>query len=171
MKNASAKFFALVSACALLTACFGRTSTENAAEKMLEDSGHSADVQMNADGTMKITTDEGTATTSNEMPPDWPEDVPEYPGAMVVFSGSANPADGSAGTAVVMSTTDTAAQVEAFYQAQLEGNGWTLSGTMDGGGTKIMSATKAPSRTVSVMIVGGADGKTNVTVGIEDTSR
>ena len=135
-------------------------------ERQIEqETGEDADVKMNADGTMHITTEEGTFDAgTGKMPEDWPEDAPVYSDATVQFSGSTNPATGKPGAAAVLVTSDNAADVVAFYKTELAEQGWTISSTMEAEGTTILGATKG-KRAFSLM-VGSANGQTSITIGV-----
>lgn len=144
----------------------GRKMGEKMVENMIEGaSGGNADVDM-ATGKMKVQTSEGTFEMGGDLPSDWPKDAPVYAGATVQYSGTANPATGeSGGRALVMMTSDSAADVKAFYEKELTANGWAMQGDMQGGGTIILSATKEGS-TLSLLIA-TAGNQTSITMGIE----
>jgi hypothetical protein len=148
----------------LLAGCF--SPTENAIERAIEqETGQNADVDIRADGSMKVETADGSMETGGDVPSDWPSDAPAYPGATVSFSAKKNPTDGSAGTALSLVTDDTTAEVVDFYTNALKNNGWAVQGTMNAGPTTIMAATKG-TRNISIMIA-AANDKTSITIGIE----
>ncbi len=136
---------------------------ENAIEAKM---GGNADVEIQADGQMRVETDEGTYTAGGgEVPADWPKDAPTYPDATVSYSASVNPTTGKAGSALVLVTTDDVKAVTDYYKKMLETNGWTISATMEAGATTVMGASK-DDRTLSLSISGG-QGQTSITMGIE----
>lgn len=145
-----------------LSGFMGRTMVEKAMERA---SDGKADVEMNADGTMNIKTEDGEFSTGAGTPKDWPSDIPAYAGASVTYSASTNPTDGKAGMALILSTNDSAANVKTFYETQLKNEGWKITNTMQGGGTVIMTAEK-DGRQLSLAIA-EADGKTGITIGVE----
>ncbi len=124
-----------------------------------------ADVKIGEDGAMEFTTSEGTLSTGNAVPADWPTDVPAYPGAVVQYSASVNSADGKKGSALILMTLDDVQKVSDYYKDELASQGWASAQVMQAGGTTIMSMTK-DDRTLSLAIA-GSDGKTNITFGIE----
>lgn len=124
-----------------------------------------AAVDMNADGTMEVTTEQGTLTTGTDIPKDWPSDLPTYPGATVQFSGSGMPdAGGKMGWAMVLVTTDTAAKVKAYYVEELPKNGWTIVANLDSQGSIMMGATKG--ELAMSLTAGTQDGQTAITLGV-----
>lgn len=124
-----------------------------------------ADVDMNSDGTINIETKEGSFSTGNAIPKEWPTDVPAYDGAEVTYSASASPAEGKSGMALILATNDAAEDVRSFYDAKLKLEGWTLTNTLQGGGSIVITAEK-DGRQLSV-IMNEADGKTGITLGVE----
>lgn len=163
MKSPMKNILAAGAVSLLLVAC--NSGPENAMERAIEnEAGGDADVEMNADGTMHIETDEGTYNTGNEIPADWPEDVPTYADAIVQYSASVDPVSGKPGSILVMMSTDSIEDVTEFYKNELAAQGWNLEGSMQGGGMTIMGGMK-DERQVSVMIA-GADGQTSITLAV-----
>lgn len=135
-------------------------------ESLIENSiSGEADIDMKDDGTMDITTKKGTFSTGNSVPKEWPEDVPAYAGASVTYSASANQNEGKSGMALILATDDTAADVKSFYETTLQSKGWTLTNTLEGGGSVIITAEK-DGRQLS-LVISEADGKTGITLGVE----
>ncbi len=127
--------------------------------------GKHADVKMGEDGAMQFATSEGTVSTGNAVPADWPTDVPVYPGAAVQYSASVNPSGGKKGNALILMSLDDVQKVSDYYKDALGSQGWASVQVMNAGGTMIMSMTK-DDRTLSLTIA-GSGGKTNITFGIE----
>ncbi len=140
----------------------GRTMVEKVMERA---AGDDADVNVKSDGSMDITTKDGTYSMKKGAPKDWPTDVPAYANATVTYSASTNQAEDKAGMALILMTSDTTAQVQAFYEAQLKSSGWNITNTMQGGGTVIMTAEK-DSRQLSLAIA-ESNGQTGITIGVE----
>lgn len=163
----SSKLALLMTAGLLLAAC-GQKGVENAMERQIEqDTAGNADVDVKADGSMEIQTDEGTATIGGgAMPSGWPEDVKAYAGATVTYSASMNAQTGEPGMAVVLMSTDDVATVAAYYKKELAAAGWTMGESMEASGTSILSGTK-DDRVVSLMIT-GAEGQTAITIAISE---
>ena len=162
----TASVLSLASFLILLSAC-GRNSVEQTMEQQIEQgTGGSANVDLNADGSMHVETKDGTYNTgNNQLPKDWPEDAPIFAGATIQFSGSANPSAGKPGAAAVLMTTSSAADVMAFYTAELKKQGWTVSSTMESQGTTIIGATKG-TRALSLLVGSVDGGQTSITIGV-----
>lgn len=141
------------------------------AEKTMEGvmeraSGGKAKVDMKDDGTMEVKTADGTMNVGTATVPDeWPKDAPVYPGATASYSATMNGSEGKQGLALVLMTTDSQEVVATYYKAELVKEGWTMDGTMQGGGTTILTATK-DTRTFSAAIT-ETDGRTAITIGVE----
>ena len=165
MRTLTARTMFILSAVGLLVACSRTAMIQNAVEQQggtatVSDDGKSMHVQT-SEGSMDI--------GNNTLPSDWPTDVPTYTGAQVVYSASVNPQTGQPGQAVVLQTTDSAQNVADFYKATLKKNGWNVTGTMQGGGTSVMTATKA-DRSVTVAI-SAAGELTSITLAIENGNK
>lgn len=138
---------------------------EKVVEGMMERATNGeADVDIQKDGTMKVTTDEGTYETGGDVPDEWPEDVPVYAGATVQYSGSA----ADQGMAVMLMSKDSADAVVKFYKDIMASGGWKVESTMQGGGSTIMIGTKG-SRTLSIAISGAGEAGTSIGLGVEDS--
>lgn len=148
----STSLFSILSIGLLVSGCSGSGETTQNGE-----------VNVDADGTVHVETSEGTATTANKVPSDWPSDAPAYPGADVQYSASANVEAGQQ-AALVLTTKDTAEQVVEYYKETLTGNGWSMTSTMQGGDSTLMSAEKG-DRAVSI-VIGSSEGETTVTLGV-----
>lgn len=128
-----------------------------------------ADMNIKKDGSVDITTDEGTMSTGTSMPKDWPTDIPRYPDAAITYSATMNPVDtASVRMALVLATTDPRTDVQSFYEGALKNNGWTITNTMQGGQTVIMTAEKG-ERMLSLSIA-ESDGQTSITLGIDSNA-
>lgn len=151
-----------------LSACswFGNGAAEQAMEdRIKEETGQDADVQMDEDG-MEVKTDDGTATFGGDVPADWPSDVPVYEGAKVQYTASTNPANGRPGNMMVLQSTDASDDVYAFYQQALVDNGWTVESQANAAGANTLVAKKE-GRTVSLLVTPVQDA-TAISIGIED---
>ena len=149
-----------------LFACGPRGTEEIIEDRIEEETGEDAEVDME-DGAMYIETEEGTVDVGAvSLPADWPTDVSVYEGATITQVMSVNPATGDAGRAVIFTTTDTAADVVAFYKSQLPLDGWTMEASMEAGTTTILSGAK-DERKVSLMIVWNGE-MTSVTMGLQE---
>lgn len=126
-----------------------------------------AESNQNADGSVTYTTEEGTVTVNGGgMPDTWPADAPAaYAGATFLYSGNVNPATGTAGAAIVYTTTASLSSVIEYYNARLKAEGWTVNSSNVVQGMTVITANK-DSR-VFVAYAGEANGVTQVTSGVE----
>lgn len=149
-----------------MSAFTGRKMVENMMERA---ANGEADVNVKADGTMDITTKDGTYSMGKDLPKDWPSDVPSYAGATVSYAASTNQPQDTSGMALVLLTQDSSADVQAFYEAELKSSGWDITNTMQGGGSTIMTAEK-DGRTLS-LVIAESDGQTGITLAVETTKK
>jgi hypothetical protein len=96
---------------------------------------------------------ESQYTGEQQEPAGLPEDLPLYAGAIPI-SSMASPARG---TIVNLRTTDPAASVFGWYQAELPKHGWIVERQSGAGGQHLVTAVKA-GRKVTVLITTGAAG-------------
>ncbi len=132
---------------------------KSAAERALEAAtGGDVEVTENGDETT-VTTDQGTWSTSDSLPKDFPSDVPLYANAKV--QGSLVSGDtASTGHYVGLETSDALAAVVVWYKKELEAKGWsTVTAAVVNEG-HIFSATK-DGRVLSVTI-SEADGSVSI---------
>jgi hypothetical protein len=148
----------------------GSSVAEVAVEKAIEqETGGEADVDLDLDGGMRIETEDGVVVIGAKvLPSDWPTDVPVYPGATVVSSTKATPADDEMSHALTLTTTDPPATVLTTYTTALKADGWKIGATATIGESIVLSATKE-DRQVGVQAAPAEPGKTmvNVVVGQE----
>jgi hypothetical protein len=95
---------------------------------------------------------------SNELPADFPADVPRYPNAEVKSSRSSP----KAGMSVVMSSRDPVDQVFQFLADQLAAEGWSTD-IRDTPKGKVILADKG-ERTAVTQIASAKDGTTRIRV-------
>lgn len=145
----------------LLTAC--GSPADRAAERAIENaSGGDADVDVQG-GTTRVTTSEGTVTVGEqELPADWPTDVPAYPGSTIQAAGTVN----GQGKGALFQTSDASADVVAYYKTQLAAGGWTMDTVAAMGSISVLSASKE-GRTVAIQIA-ASEGQTIITVGLDE---
>jgi hypothetical protein len=158
--------FVVIAGCKMALRSIG----QNIAEKMIEDaSGGKANMDVQ-NGSMTITTSEGTVTTgSGKVPESWPKDVPVYAGATVQFSGTNNAGTGQGGMALVLSSKEDPEVIVEYYKTTLKAGGWTVVNTMAAQGNTILLFTKG-SKALSLSIT-GASGETSITMGVQDQAR
>lgn len=155
-------FLVLMAGCRMITRSVG----EKMVEKMIENgSGVKTDVDMK-NGSMKFTNEEGTVTTGNALPDDWPKDIPTYPGATIQFSGTANPDNEAPGMATMMTTADSADAVATFYQTAMKNGGWKIESTMKMGEGTILVGSK-DTRNLSIAIGSYDNSQTSITIGVQ----
>jgi hypothetical protein len=140
----------LTAALALLgtaTGCGGTTDqlAEEAAERAAEAAGE--DVELDVDGdSVTVESEEGsvTSTAGDELPADFPEDVPLVDGT-VAFSQTLEVPDGTSWT-VLLETTGSVPDITAAATQALEGAGFTIdsetTSETDEGTTTFVSAQR-----------------------------
>lgn len=110
----------------LATSALFLSGCGNAANKVISNAT-GASVSANPDtGEMNITTSEGTASTSQSLPADFPGDLPR-PDGTVFQAITTNTADGKAWTVVWTATTPDAQAIFADLSAKLQAAGYTSS--------------------------------------------
>jgi hypothetical protein len=98
------------------------------------------------------------AVISNELPADFPQDVPRYPGAEVKSSRTSP----RAGMSVVMTTSDPPDKVSQFLADSLAAEGWSTD-IREASKGKVILADKG-ERTAVTHVVSGKDGITRIRV-------
>lgn len=145
----------------LVFGALARTTAKRALERAT-----GGKINYGADNTTTYTTDEGSVTIGgNSLPSNWPSDAPQYPGAKIQYSGSANPQTGEAGASMVFEVSATSKAVQEYYNRELTAKGWKIESTATMGSATTLGATKE-GKTFAVYIVDAGNGKVNVTVGI-----
>lgn len=127
--------------------------------------GTGTSVTPSAGGGTTYTNEEGTATVGGTTYPEsWPSDAPRYGNGSLQYSGSSNPQTGSAGAAIMFTTSDSAQTVIDFYKAELTKSGWTIESTASANGALVLAAEK-DTRTFGVWAA-TVNGQTTVTAGV-----
>lgn len=82
-------------------------------------------VKVDQNGTVEVKTKDGKASFSSkaELPANFPVDIPQYPGATVVYSFSGSSQDQVVN--VTYSSPDAAKKIVEYYTANLATQGWT----------------------------------------------
>ncbi|MHB8837169.1 MAG: hypothetical protein ACYC9Y_15875 [Candidatus Methylomirabilia bacterium] len=146
------------------------SSAEKAAERAIERAtGNKADVNISGEA-VKITGKEGGEEFSYEvsgkggvaLPKSFPEDVPRYPGAVVLSSMS----QGNAMSMVTLQTGDAPERVYEFYGAKLRGGGWDIANEVSAGQMRMISGRKE-ERQANITVIGG-EAKCTITVVYSD---
>jgi hypothetical protein len=88
-----------------------------------------------------------------KLPPDFPRDVPLYPGAEARMSL----AGGEEGMVVTLTSEDEADEVFDFYRSKLESEGWSIEGEMRFGQQAMLHCAKE-GRSASVTVSGSDEG-------------
>jgi hypothetical protein len=134
-------------------------AAERTAEEIIEGAtGGEVDIEDDG-GSVTIETEEGAVTIEGgegtDLPEDWPSDMPVYDGTITGSSSFSTP-EGDSMT-VTIETGDSVDDVLAFYQAELQSDGWTedfVADSSDGG-----------ERAVSLVV---SKGERNGTVAINE---
>jgi len=149
----------------LMKSAANKASSKVAEEAINNATGGKADVDING-ANVSVKTKEGSFSTGNKLPDDWPKDAPVYTGATVTYSGSSNPQTGESGFGAVLTTTDGSTKVVEFYKKELVSQGWTIASTQIANDTTVLGSTK-DTRSLAVSIV-EASGTTTITLGISE---
>ncbi len=111
------------------------------------DEEKAGEVKVN-EGSVTVTTDDGTATLAGgegRLAEGFPEEFPVYDGA-AVQSSTAFDGDGQAQYSAVLVTSDSMADVYAWYETQLPSSGWTIVNAVEvntaDAATSMLSATR-----------------------------
>ena len=158
--------FLMKSAANKASSMIGNKIGKKVAEEAINNAtGGKADVDING-ANVSVKTKEGSFSTGNKLPDDWPKDAPVYTGATVTYSGSSNPQTGESGFGAVLTTTDGSTKVVEFYKKELVSQGWTIASTQIANDTTVLGSTK-DTRSLAVSIV-EASGTTTITLGISE---
>lgn len=139
---------------------FSRGLNEEAIEQTTE-----GNVQVNPNGSVTYSNNQGTVSTSNNLPENWPSDAPTYLAGTIVYSGFSNQGSGG-GTAVIINTEDSVEQVRTYYKNTLVSNGWKITDEASVNGTYAIVAEKSGKKyAITIVRVGN---QTQITSGIEN---
>lgn len=136
---------------------------ENMVENAIEQStGGQAEVDLDGGtGEMTVETEAGKFTAGkNEIPENFPQDLPLYPGAEIVQTIS-----GTEAVSVVLSTGDTVSEAADYYKLKLTENDWTLVST-----TTIENATVygiEKEAMSGAVIISDTEGTTQISISLE----
>ncbi len=108
-------------------------------------------------------TDQGTFSSSNKLPADFPSDVPLYPGAKVQSSVSSAQAQGG-GHYVGLETNDAVASVAGWYKTEIVAKGWKVTLSMDADGSSLLGGSKDDRELM--VTVSGEGGKTTIGIAV-----
>lgn len=119
-----------------LAGFFGNSSTDT--EVSEEQSQQAIDDQTND---MTVKTDQGTWSTSDKLPADFPKDAPVYPGATVEGSLAAGQS-AEQGYYAGFQTKAAVADVAAWYKSEIAQQGWNIQSNASVNGATMMSGEK-----------------------------
>ncbi len=105
-----------------------------------------------------VTTDQGTWSTSDKLPNDFPADVPVYPGSTVQGSLAAGQDTSSEGHYVGLQTADSVDDVAKWYKGEIAKQGWKIQADATVNGTSVLSAEK--SGRIATVTIATESGKT-----------
>ena len=123
-KNATKKILIIVGVVVLILAVGGFVAAKFAFQKI---STLVPGLGISKDG-LSINSPDGTLKVSNQIPSDWPNDIPIYPGSKVVnsFIMNQDPAKGGSGIVLNINTDDGPQAVRDYYKKELVSNGWKI---------------------------------------------
>lgn len=149
----------------------GDTIAEKAVEKGLETATGASNIDLNEDGSVNITTKDGTMSTGDnaELPSTWPASVPTPNDATLKYAGSSTQG-GAESWSAIYESTNTAASYKTTYTETFKKAGWTISNesSFNTEGTTYASfnAEKGGYK-VSVVAVDGDNEKCALTLTVE----
>ncbi|MFH0750087.1 MAG: hypothetical protein V1917_04230 [Candidatus Gottesmanbacteria bacterium] len=122
-------------------------------------------VSLDASGKSMTIKDSKTGAEVNiggegKVPAGFPKDFPLYPGAKVEGNISGVEDKAGKGFWIILSTTDEASKVTAFYESNLSKNGWIIGSTMNIGPSSTWEVSKG---NLGGAVIVGSDEKTNGT--------
>jgi hypothetical protein len=101
----------------------------------------------------------------DELPGDFPSDVPVYEDATIISTVAGAGAQEGIHN-VSMKSADSLADVVAWYKSEIPSKGWTVEADANYGGYQVLTATKeARSLTVSIT---GADGDVVISLAVTE---
>jgi hypothetical protein len=160
----SLRSLSIISALTIVLAGCGQSTADKALENTIEKETGGAATVDTEDGTVQVTTSEGSFTAgTNTLPVDWPADIPVFKDAIVQLSGATNEEGEDGGSMAVLMTTEPAQAVMDYYTAALKENGWTIDSTMAAQGLNILTGTK-DDRAITLSVT-EAEGRTTITIG------
>ncbi|MEX0749293.1 MAG: hypothetical protein WD359_00655 [Dehalococcoidia bacterium] len=120
------------------------------------------------DGDETIDTGDGEITISDDLPDDFPDDFPIYDGADLQGSYRGE-REGIEGLVATWTTGDSAEDVSAFYEEELNGDNWTIQSQGDQGalGSFFVALNNDESKAAYVYI-GSNDDDTTIVVTVGD---
>jgi len=116
---------------------FGKSAAEQAIEAA---TGGKANIDASK-GEVTVKTDDGTWSSSDKLPANFPSDVPLYPGAKVQGSVVAAQQQGS-GHYAGLETVDTIDKVVSWYKAEVVAKGWQVTANFEAGGGVMIGGSK-----------------------------
>lgn len=149
---------------------FGCSSvSERVVEDAMEQEGNeNVDVDMNRDGSMEIESDTVKVTTGQNIPADWPQDIPLLPGATIESSMfGTNKETNEVGGMITLSTEMSPQDALDFYADALGSDGWTETARATMGPSSVLSMTKDGRATAVMVQSDGAKSSVTLTIGNE----
>ena len=109
----------------------------------------------------------GEINVGEGVPDAFPDDFPVYPGADSK-GGYSGEQDGQQGVVALWETGDSAEDVVAFYEEQLDGDPWASEGSFNSAGTSIISFTNDSANQAGGVSISEVDGTTTISVFLGD---
>lgn len=103
-------------------------------------------------------------TQAMQLPNNYPEDIPIYPGATVELAIPVLAATAPTDYSVTLVARARFQDVVAFYDRELSTNGWTIGKQSDRDGAAARQGLKRPAK-VAVTISARKDGTTSIVIG------
>lgn len=148
--------------------CGGSDAAEKLTEKAIEEGTGAQDVDIDADGNVKVTDEDGNTTefgTSAELPEEWPSDLTP-PDSVNILASNTTTTDGKQEMFLTAESSDSVADLYEGMKAQLTDAGYeitsdTVSDTGDGGSYASVTAEN-DEFTANVSLASDGSGTTSV---------
>ena len=131
-----------------------KNAVENATGVHVNENGNSVTVT-GKNGTASLSSQEG------KLPDGLPSDVPAYSGT--IKSSATIAADQGTNYTFAIETGDDVSTVQSWYKDKLTSNGWTVTGTVNGGGESAMVSAKKNGEKDNIVVTIGKDSSTSKT--------
>ena len=145
-------------------------SDGEAPELASEEPAGGRDVDVDADGNVTVTDEDGSTTefgTGAELPDGWPADLAP-PGSVDILTTSSGSTDGRTTLLLTAESEGAVGDLYASFKAQLEGAGYTITGDSSGEGYASLTADgNGFQANVSLVAEVSGAGKTSIVFSLE----
>ncbi len=101
---------------------------------------------------------------SQELPEDFPGDIPIYPSSTVCYSAKVEEKNE---TTISLEASDTVDEIESFYKKELEKKGWTIEQVFTTDKSSMFTGKKK-NRKINIAVTSGKKNHIAISVYLED---